>query len=576
MPTSCLQKALIKNPLKYGTEGQTIDLVSNFYKINTSDVVVFHYDIDIRKEKPKSNKGDIKEEEKRQLESDKDDPITTTESTSPTPSSGSNNSSDEVSNNLDRFIKKFSPEIVGQFIHDQGKLFNNVHYVYDKQKNLYTVKMLDFDKKKYFEDKVVIKVDNRYTEFIVKIKLVERNSLNDVLEFYSGIKNDLSERIVSIFEIIFRFVINKNYESFQRKFFDLQTIKVSRNVNLVEFIDGFTTGVRMCEFGLALNMHIKTSCVVSSRLLKLVDLVQAIINLSPNIMPSLFRLKEANKFIRHLKMYTNHSVKNGEKIKINYNIDCLVNKSPRELKFTNRNGQTVSIADYFQEVYKINVLEYPLVKTTGKNCRYLPLELCFLIENQFLSNSKINSNIQVEMLEYATHKPNEYFNMLDSVVKKVAKSDIDLQKQFGITLNTEPVGLKGRILNLPRQLNANNNDKFYSVGNVQTLKWGLFCLDPNINEEQLKSFVNNMIDKAHTFGLNFARPNPCVKIQVKSATDLHNAIYNVVAKTQSKFLFIGIPSSKLKFVYYFYSFVPFSHSNTTQNTPPFLLLIYMA
>ena len=58
------------------------------------------------------------------------------------------------------------------------------------------------------------------------------------------------------------------------------------------------------------------------------------------------------RFIRHLRMYTDHSAR-----KIIYTMDDIVDKCLRDL-----NGQTVTIAEYFLEEYNIELLQFPLVR----------------------------------------------------------------------------------------------------------------------------------------------------------------------------------------------------------------------
>ena len=51
MPQTASQKTLIQQQMGRGKLGQPVELVANFYKFATSDVVVFHYDTDISREK---------------------------------------------------------------------------------------------------------------------------------------------------------------------------------------------------------------------------------------------------------------------------------------------------------------------------------------------------------------------------------------------------------------------------------------------------------------------------------------------------------------------------------------------
>ena len=135
--------------------------------------------------------------------------------------------------------------------------------------------------------------------------------------------------------------------------------------------------------------------------------------------------------------------------------------------------------------------------------------------NQFLSNAKINSSIQRELLFKSTNTPNVYFHKLDGIVKKVAESESELQKSFGITMDTKPVSFTGRVLSTPRQLNGDNRGKFYKPALSPPTRWAVFCFDMQVNPEELNGFVKQMMDRARFFGLNLGAPNPVAKVEVR-------------------------------------------------------------
>ena len=534
MPQTVQLPILVPQKLPHGTEGRPVELIANFYHFTTSDIAVVHYDIDITKDKKfvKSGNGNGNGNGSNGNGNGNGN------GQSPTGSSNtSSTSSDEMTTNLERFIKKFSPKIVDKFVADNPALFQTVRHVYDGGKNLYTTKLLDFRTKHDYHTKIELQIDNRPANFNVKLKMVDRIGVSEVLDYYSKKKDTLSERAVSIYEIIFRFIMGKNYEVFQRKFFDLSTTLSSPKVQLAEFVQGFTSGVRMTECGLALNLHLKTSCIIARQITRLPDLCSVLANIGEH-KPNRGQIMEVNKFIRHLRMYTEH----GQK-RITYTMDGIIDKCPRDMTFKNRDGVTTSVADYFMKEYNMQLLQLPLIKTTGKNAKYLPMELCFLVENQFLSNAKINPTIQRELLLKSTNAPNIYFNKLQNVINKVATSSPEIQEEFGIKLETKPVAFTGRVLQTPRQINGETRSKFFSTKPAPT-RWAVFCLDQGISDGDLKSFVNDMVARARYFGLNFGPPNPVVKVNAGDPNSLYNVFYNLHQRTQAEFVFVGIPTRK--------------------------------
>lgn len=170
--------------------------------------------------------------------------------------------------------------------------------------------------------------------------------------------------------------------------------------------------------------------------------------------------------------------------------------------------------------------------------------------NQFLSNAKINTQIQRELLLKATNTPNVYFNKLGKIVDKVAASESELQREFGLSVDTKPVAFTGRVLNTPTILNSNRNEKFNTVGKLPA-KWGVFCFDTSVTDEQLKGFVKAMVDRARYFGLVLAPPHPVACVPIKETAMIHNVFTNLQSKSQAQFVFVGIPTRKFEdqFVY---------------------------
>ena len=297
----------------------------------------------------------------------------------------------------------------------------------------------------------------------------------------------------------------------------------------------------MTEFGLALNLHLKTTCIISKSYVMMPQLVAELLRVRDleNDHINSYALKDANKILRHLKIFTKHS-----KSKISYTVDSVVLQTPQEHKFQQKDGTMVSIAQYFQTEYNIRLKKYPLVKTSGK-CRYLPLELCFLIDKQFLANSKIDSNIQRELLMKSTHSPNVYMDKLKKIVDKVSNIDQGLRKSFGISaICPSPAQFTGRVLPVPRTAEGPRGS-FYKSGQAPA-KWGMFCFDPQVNVQNLGRFVEEMRARARQLGLNFAQnPSPVSPVTIRNPGDIKAVFSNLQSKTNAELIFVGIPTRKL-------------------------------
>ena len=73
------------------------------------------------------------------------------------------------------------------------------------------------------------------------------------------------------------FILAIHYEVFQRKFYDMDIAQRSM-MGLTEFVQGLTSGVSLTEFGLTLNLHLKSAYIVNCQITKVVELVPSATN----------------------------------------------------------------------------------------------------------------------------------------------------------------------------------------------------------------------------------------------------------------------------------------------------------
>lgn len=567
MPESVENKQLLHQQMACGTEGTSVELISNFYQIMHSDIKVYHYDCEIVKVRvpreprnsgePSSPPDGIKRSPDSGLGCGGD-------SKKEQPQEGQPQElSDDRKMAQERFIKKFADKILDDFACAHPNLFEDAAHVYDGWKNVYTTKLLNFGTGHQITEKVDVNIDQKMATFKVTLKLVDRISMSEALEYYNGkAKSAISERIISVFEAILRYVMSKSYSSYQRKFFDLRQVERSPKAALVDFVQGFINSVitlftvidfifnillfqvRMTEFGLALNVHLKTSAIISKTYDRVISLVCEIARVSEVALEhglEKHKLFEVNKILRHLKMVTRHG-----KRPIVYSIDGIVAKTPKEAIFEHK-GKKTSIYEYFKNEYEIRLKPLPMVRATSKNV-HIPLELCFLQESQFLNKTKFDINVQRELLFKSTHQPNVYFHKLANIVKRINESDTtQTLSKFGVNLNTSAARISGRVLKAPLNLNSNNRDRFYRAGPAPP-SWAIFTFDTRgMNDDDLSRFQAMLVDTARKFGLHLPPPTAKVNVDVKDLKDVTNVLGNIAKKTNIEFLFIGIPSRRSPF-----------------------------
>ena len=191
-------------------------MVGNFYRLIHEEITVHQYDVDIVKlRKPIIGPGGAE-----------------LPSTDTLP--------DDRRAAQERFIKKFAEKILVEFIKASNDIFQDTPYVFDGYKQLYTTRILHFDDEKNdYSKKVEVDIDGRVSSFMLTIKRVDTVSLNEALDFYNNKSTlNISEKVISVFEVILRFVIGKGYTPHQRKFFDLTQPQHTHKAKICDFVSG--------------------------------------------------------------------------------------------------------------------------------------------------------------------------------------------------------------------------------------------------------------------------------------------------------------------------------------------------
>ena len=152
---------------------------------------------------------------------------------------------------------------------------------------------------------------------------------------------------------------------------------------MADFVNGFISSVQMTQSGLALNVHLKTAGLITTSLPTLQSMVTCLAGVRDfdqlQTIPEV-KWQEINKVLHRLKIITFQG-----RSTINYTVNQLLPRdTPLRMTFKGKDGKQVTIAEYFKKVYLCELQELPLVQSLGKNQCHLPLELCYLVNKQFL------------------------------------------------------------------------------------------------------------------------------------------------------------------------------------------------
>ena len=494
MPESVQHDRLVNQAMKSGTNGSPVELIANFFRLETTGLDVLHYDIEIKK----ARRNDVSSSS------------STSELSAPQP----------MTSGAEFFIRKFTPKILEHFFASNPDISQNVPFVHDGARNMYAAKKLNLPA---MPVTLSINIDGRVSEFTVKLTQVGQVNLSEVDHYYGKQVANISENVFAVYDLILRFVIGKFYTSYQHSFYDLSQKQHSPNVKLFDFVPGFISSVKMTEFGLALNLHLKTACVISSHYkgCSLDQFVQDVTGTTDLKSLDKWKIKEASKMLRFLKVKTTHTT--NPRI---FTVDRIIESTPYEYQFDQQNGDgKISVSDYFLQQYGIPLKGFPLVRTTtssrgGQEKIVLPMEVCQLVEDQFIADQKMDHAVQAEMITKAKHDPNVYFNKVKSFVEKIAQIDPQLLQAFEIKLTTKAVKLSGRQLPLPRILDGNRT--FHKVAKAPS--WALFCFDDSCNKGDGDNFIKLFRGHAKERKLDFDMPILVLKISIKEMAEIGNNI----------------------------------------------------
>ncbi|KAL0580091.1 hypothetical protein V5O48_001950 [Marasmius crinis-equi] len=159
--------------------------------------------------------------------------------------------------------------------------------------------------------------------------------------------------------------------------------------------------------------------------------------------------KALESFLKKVKIITKHT-------KRTKTIRALEPKAG-EYKFTDRNGIEVSVAEYLQRAYNVNVQYKTIVgvNLSGPNSDHpeiLPLELCDVLPGQ-LFRRKLPEMVTAAAVDFAKMKPDQRLAMVrDRNGPLDTYCTSEYIAESGMVINTTPITVGGRLLDAPSVL----------------------------------------------------------------------------------------------------------------------------
>lgn len=524
--------------LKLTNDERKIKLITNYYPIEISAGIIYHYDIDIYKINVVEN----------------DDRTVTDEySHKKYKCLNTRNKRNVVERMVDTKLQGFRP-------------------AFDGEKNLYTSKPLPENLGECFN--ITVDENGRSVTYEVNLKPVNKGynvgslpknsiSLESLYQLLEGNYSDITEIQIAVMaiETIIRHGPAQRLIPIGRSFYT-KPREVRRYISGgLEIWFGHYQCVQITKGRLMLNIDSSAksfykNCSVIDFMLDILypdsrdkeETLRRIRRITPAQLDTLIKkLKNVNIQVTHLKY------------KRKYRISSITPNSANESFFERDiDGEKTisSISDYFRSQYE--ELKYPnlpcLDVSTRHNTCYLPMEVCEIVEGQHY-NKKLSEKQTAEMIRFTAQSPVDRFEEIQNSLEVILQDFDIFSREFGIRINPHPVKLIGKVLNPPdirysadeevRPFNGRWNmrgQQFLEGVNVD--KWMIFNFSPSqkCNRSTLENFARMLIRQGRNVGLKFSQPI----IKTVSCNDAPGDIIRKETETQSnlQLIVIVLPTEK--------------------------------
>jgi len=345
---------------------------------------------------------------------------------------------------------------------------------YDEGKNLYAIENLTLNFKKEYECELTNKKTDRRNKFrFLLINLVKTYELKTIFDFMQRRLSIKPHDPVRILETLFKqtqrsdmiTIKNQSYPKHQR----LDDLGDGRGI-----ASGFYQAIVLGERGPTLNINNTFTCFYKND--NLVEFLSCYLNndvrkhgIQQKDQPLLVR-----KVLKSLWFVTQHTNQVRR-----YRLKSF-GRSADEHKFVKNEGEQISVADYFNDKWKIR-LRYPhlpvveLFNPAQKSqSHFLPMELVTVDEWQ-RSLKPLTTEQRARVTKKTVVRPGERYGMIRRVAdERKFDQDSYLQK-FGIDVDVkEMMLLPARVLPAPEiKYKSSRGDQGDAIERVQIGKWWL-------------------------------------------------------------------------------------------------------
>ncbi|XP_078148836.1 protein argonaute MEL1-like isoform X1 [Carex rostrata] len=429
--------------------------------------------------------------------------------------------------------------------------------VYDGRKSLYTAGQLPFTSKTF--DIKLPEIDGRANgrekKFGVTIKFAAKADLHHLQQFLQRRQFDSPQETIHALDVVLRESPCTRYTTFGRSFFSPLFSSIGENPDLgggVEYWRGFYQSLRPTQMGLSLNIDIAATSFYKGEYL--LNFVAEYLNIRDFSRP--FRVNDINKLKKVLKGVRVETTHNPD-LQIKYKINGISSVPIDNITFPDENGASLSIVQYFQNKYGLN-LRYTnlpcLMAGSDSRPKYLPMEVCQIIPGQRYVK-KLNERQVTNILRATCKRPHEREASILQVVNGNNYNSDNFVREFGMKIYNQMVSIDARVLPPPTLKyhdsgEQNSCQPSFGQWNMMRMKmvnggtvenWTCLNFSQTFQREVIK-FCNDLVAVCNRRGMVF-NTRPCIDIIAGDQGNLEADLRNLHQRALTR-----VPNGRLDLV----------------------------
>ncbi|KFM73228.1 Protein argonaute-2, partial [Stegodyphus mimosarum] len=515
----------------YGTLGRDINLVTNFFALQSKARYIYHYDIEV-------NSLDQIKKYGRQMKAKE---LTAAEAAI----SGISRLELQQSRSIGKMKRK---EVFEELVKSMS--LSKYSPVYDGVKNIFTSLPFPFDTQ--MTAVVALKVEGKTRQYEVIVKPVKKLNGSNAIDvtslqkLYEGHSESVEEVLMA-----FNAVMNhREPQSMQvqvgRSFFFLTQVDKVALGEGTEIWMGYNQSVHLTEKGPALVLNLAAKAFHKAG--PVIDYINEVLkrDITRGDAMKPHEIKKAENALKGVRVTVTHLSYPRK-----YHIQGISKVSARELQLL-VDGAKMSIANYFQTKY--GNLRYPflpcLYMRSTNNQTYIPFEKCEVVEGQ-PKLGKLSAGLNSKMIKQAAVAPEARFKAIQKDAHIVNEQSGKQMQHFNLSMDLRPLRVQGRVLDPPSLAYFNKHTslpdekgiwrmegkQFFksSLEKKKDLKPWIILSFADCSLKDLERFANTFFRVGEKVGLHFGE---LLDIRIFSRRDTVEKALKDAEKTQASFAVI--------------------------------------